>query len=105
MLFCMHTKTTARLFSVRKVVAILRAAGVQLQDARGSRRQQRAGLHVSQWQGSEHRGAATVIVSLIKLDYAQAKTWFDAAKIALAAQGASLEEPNGPEALCCIITN
>ncbi len=93
-------------FTVQRVASILRAtAGVQLQDARGPQRAQRGGLHVSRWQGSENRGATIVIVSMIKLDFEAARVWFDAAKVALVAQGATLEEPNGPDALCLVVTN
>lgn len=95
----------ASTFTVQRVVAILRAAGVQLQDSRGPKRGQRAGLNVSRWQGFENRGATLVIVSLIKLDVSAARVWFDAAKVALIAVGAMIDEPHGAEALCLVITN
>ena len=92
-------------FTVQQVVSILRTGSIQLRDARGPRRTQRGGMRVSRWQGSDYPGATLVMVSLINLDLLTARAQFDAAKELLAKQGAMIAEPNGPDALCLVVTN
>jgi hypothetical protein len=83
---------------------MLRAAGVRLQDSRGPRRAQRAGLHVTTYLGGELRGKPAILPGMVgKFTWEEMAAWYAEAVAALRAAGHEVVEPNGSRAMCCVV--
>lgn len=91
--------------TVQQTLSILRLAGVRLQDSRGTKRAQKAGLHVTRWLGDELRGHAVILPGTAgTYNFDDMRKWYDAAVAALRLAGYVVSEPNGPDAMCCVVS-